>query len=428
VKLDDSAIRNMKWLEGASVETMTRVVDTLYRVHALIAAIPDLDELLEKIMDESRKVAQAEASALLLFDAKTEELYFQVALGDSGDQESLKRLVRLKLGQGIAGAAAAERKSINVADAQSDKRFFSDADATSDFHTRNLLAVPMVDHDSLIGVIEVVNKENGDAFSPLDMRVLEMFAALAASAITNARLVKEQIRTARLAAVGQAVTSLSHYTKNIVTGLRSSADLIEMGLNAGNIDILRKSFPVFRRSTNRISHFVQDMLSFSKPRVPSRESCTLKEIVDDAQETFALFFEQRKIALEIALQNEDAPLFVDRQGIYRCLLNLITNAADAVPEANGRLRIVGTVDDGFVVIESHDNGPGVPEPEYNRIFDPFYSTKGSKGTGLGLAITRKVIEEHGGNVGIEKSPDGGALFRITVPAGEAPPKDEGPFA
>lgn len=407
---------DFKWLEQADPVAMARVVGALHRVHSLIAAIADLDVLLERISEESRGVADAEAASVMLYDADTDELYFHVALGESGDQETLKREIRLKSGQGIAGAAAASRKSIAVEDAANDPRVFKDADAASGFATRNLLAVPMLDKDNLVGVLEVVNKTGGGAFSEMDLRVLEMFSAVAATSVSNARLIEARVENERMAAIGLAMAGLSHYTKNIVSGLNSSADLIDMGLEKENLDVLRRAWPVLKRSTKRISNFVQDMLSFSKPRIPLRERCTIKSIVEEAHETFAELFVQRDVAVIIDLDDAPDSVNVDPQGIYRCLLNLLSNAADAVPPDGGQIFIYGcAAAGGGVELRVEDNGSGVHAEEREQIFAPFYSTKGSKGTGLGLAVTRKIVEEHGGSITLDAAPTGGACFRILLP-------------
>lgn len=412
--------QSIPWLAEASHEELARIVEALHRCHVLIAAMPDLDRLLPRILEESRVVARAEASSLMLFDNATQELYFHVALNERGGEAGLES-VRLKLGQGIAGAVALSRKPELVNDAQNDPRFFRGADAATQFHTRNLLAVPMIDRENLIGVVEVLNKPGDESFTTMDMHVLEMFSSLAATAVSNARLIEEQIRNERLAAIGHAVTALSHHTKNIVTGLTSSVELIDMGLSAGNIEVLKKTFPVFRRSTKRISHFVQDMLSFSKPREPVREPCRLGEILDDAKENFAELFAQRNIAVDVSLRDLNESIYVDTAGLFRAFLNLMTNAADAAPDQNGAIRVdAWRRDDGDIEITFSDNGPGVPDVDKERIFETFYSTKGSKGTGLGLAVTKKAIEEHGGTIHVEDAPGGGALFRVRLPF-TAPP-------
>lgn len=406
------------WLEDATHEEMARAVEAMYRVHKLIRAITDLDALLEYISQESQRVAGAEASSIILYDPDVGDLYFHTALGDYSSSETLKREIRLKLGEGIAGVAAAERRSVVADNAQQDDRFFRSADRATNFTTRNVLAVPMVDHEELIGVLEVINKVGDGGFTLLDVRVMEMFSTLAATSISNARLVKDRIATERLAAIGQAVTGLSHYTKNIVSGMSSSAELIETGLRQGNLELLAKTWPVFRRSTQRISHCVQDMLSFSKPRKPCREPFSLRQLLDEAYESYAELFSKRGVEVTITCANVPDTILAEPASLYRSLLNLLANAADAAPDTGGRIAVRATgLPSGILEIVVEDNGPGVPEALEERIFDPFFSTKGAKGTGLGLAITRKVVEEHGGQLQLRKSSLGGAAFHITLPAG-----------
>ena len=177
----------MPWLHAASREETSRVVEALYRLHRLTTALTDLDTLLNRISNEAKTVAGAEAASVILYDAVRNELYFHTALGDSGDQDALKREVRLTLEQGIAGATARERRSFNVTDAQSDPRFFRDADEASQFDTRTLLATPMLDRGELVGVLEVLNKVDGGTFTDFDMRVMEMFSSLAAAAVVSDR-------------------------------------------------------------------------------------------------------------------------------------------------------------------------------------------------------------------------------------------------
>ena len=408
---------NQPLLKEHSAEELGRILDALHRVHRLLGALTDLETLLSRIAEESRHVARAEASSVMLYEPASEELFFRVAIGESGDQDTLKRTVRLKLGQGIAGTTAQTRKSIVVHDAQQDGRFFAGADAAIQFKTRSLLAVPMIDRDTLVGVLEVVNKLGEETFSDLDVQVMEMFSALAATAVTNARLIEEKIRTERLALIGQAVTTLSHHTKNIVTGLSSSADLIDMGLKSGNIAVLNSGWPIFKRSTKRISNFVQDMLSFSKPRIPRREPCDPVTLIREAAETFSELFVKKQVELRMDTSGVTESAWLDAEALDRALLNLLINSAEAVPEGTGRIEISArTMQDGALEIIVSDNGMGIPEANRGKIFDPFFSTKGSQGTGLGLAVTRKIAEEHGGSVTVSDSPEGGALFRIVLPA------------
>lgn len=402
-------------LDDVPPEELRRIVLALYRVHHLVAVITDLDTLLCRIMEESKRVAQAEACSLMLFDEARNELFFKVALGEAGDHDALKK-TRLKLGEGIAGSAAETRTTIVVEDAPKDARFLASVDQATHFKTRNLLAVPLLDHDRLLGVVEVLNKLGGGSFTPADQYVMEMFSSLASSVVANAYLIERNLMSERLAAIGQAVAGLSHHTKNILTSMNASTDLIDHGLTTGSDDLLHRGWPILKRSVRRISNLVEDMLSFSKARVPVREMCDVHQLFDDVRQSFSDLMTKRQIQLDVDIRPGTAAACVDARGVHRCLLNLLVNAADAVTDGCGMIQMrAATTESGALLMEVEDNGPGIDDSIAATVFDPFFSTKGSGGTGLGLAVTQKIVHEHAGTITLGRGALGGAVFCILLP-------------
>lgn len=413
---------NLSWFTNVPPEDMRRIGDALYRVHYLMAHLTDLDTLLERIMSEGKEVARAEACSLMLYDPQSEELYFEVAMGETGNQQALKQQFRLKLNEGIAGAAARTRSSINVPDVERDPRFCRAPDDTIQFTTRSLVAVPLVDRDTLIGVIEVINKRDSDAFSESDLRVMEIFSSVAGTAIANARLIEENMRAERLAAIGEAVAGLSHYTKNLVNGLTTSVELMEQSLEQEQYEVLKRGWNILKRSTRKIAHVVEDMLAFSKPREPECKPVRLERLMEEVMDTLWALTNAKSIDLRLDLDGVTAPVYGDHQTLYRGLLNLVVNAADAVPKENGAVRLrAWTRPDGGTTLAVEDNGPGVPPELRQKVLEPFFSTKGSNGTGLGLAVTHKIVLEHEGKLAVEDNAEGGARFRIELPP---PPANE----
>ncbi len=403
------------WLDEATPDETRRIIDALSRVYLLIANVTDLDTLLESIMEESKEVASAEACSLLLFDEAKNDLYFHVALGESGDQGRLKQFIRLKLGEGIAGSAARDRQSINVREVSDDSRFYKAADKVSQFESRSILAVPLLNQEDLVGVLEVVNKRGGGSFSDFDQRILEMFSSIVATVLTNANLIEENLRSERLAAIGTAVAGMSHFTKNIITGMQGSAELIDQALAQDNMRFIETAWPILKRSVERITGVVEDMLTYSKPRKPAYIACLIGDILDEVRDTFKGRLDQKKVLCSIDASGAADAVELDSQGLYRCLLNLVSNAADAAPEKDGEICVVARIDNDELIVEVSDNGPGVPEELLETIFEPFISTKGSRGTGLGLAVTQKIIAEHHGTITVHPSDLGGACFRVVVP-------------
>lgn len=404
------------WLETLAPENMRRTVDALYRVHKLNALVTDVDTVLDQILTESRQVADAEGCSLLLCEQDADTLFFYRAYGEEGDPEALKGRVRLKPGEGIAGEVAAQHESIIVNDAESDPRVYREAEQISQVSVRTLLAVPMLRDGVLVGVLELINKRGPGGFTEADQHIMEVFSTLAASAIMTARLVEENIRAARLAAVGQAVAGMSHYTKNILAGLHGSIELIDEGLDSGDEEVLKRGWDVLKRSAERLSNVVEDMLAYSKDRTPTIMRADLKAIIREVVESFQLLSHRKRPQLTVNADTLPELISIDSRGMHRALLNLMNNAGDAIPDTHGKVELTAYCDDGDgLVVEVHDNGPGIPAADVPKIFDPFYSTKGSGGTGLGLAVTKKIVTEQAGTLRVERSPLGGAAFHIRIP-------------
>lgn len=248
-------------------DTNDRLIDALYRIVRTIQNVEDLQVLLRAIMEESKSLLNCDASSLFLYDEEKNDLYFEVVVGGAkGVQE-----IRVPMGEGIVGAAAKDNNTHIVQDTAADTRHFKKVDTSSGFVTRNLVATPMIRDGKLIGVLEVLNKNDSKPFDEMDAKVLEIMAEHAAAAIVKAKLIQQNIQAQRLAAMGTATASLAHYIKNILTQLKGSASLIDMGLQAENLDLLSQSWPIMRRSTDKIGKLVQDMLAISREREPERK-------------------------------------------------------------------------------------------------------------------------------------------------------------
>ncbi len=154
-----------------------------------------LKKLLDEIIFASKQLLQAEASSLLLYNKEDKQLHFHTVTGDKG--KTIKSQ-SIKLGVGIAGWAAKNKKPIIIGDCYKDSRFNKEFDLKSGFRTRNMICVPMVRKKELIGVIQTMNKKGKEAFTAEDLKLFEALAAQCAVAIDNARLIELEIRSAEI--------------------------------------------------------------------------------------------------------------------------------------------------------------------------------------------------------------------------------------
>jgi Nif-specific regulatory protein len=158
---------------------------TLIEINAsLNSNYKDVHSLLSQIMESATRLSDAEASSLLLLDKEKNELYFEVALGDKGTE--VKKYT-VKIGEGIAGWAAQNNKSLIVNDAANDKRHLSNIGEEINYTSKTIMAVPMCIKNDCIGVLEVINKKNNGDFTQEDIEWLEIFANQAALALINAK-------------------------------------------------------------------------------------------------------------------------------------------------------------------------------------------------------------------------------------------------
>ena len=243
------------------------------------------------------------------------------------------------------------------------------------------------------------------------------------------RLVEEKtsklVESERMAAVGQTVAALTHAIKNITSGLTGGMFVLEKGIELDNRQYLTQGLHMVKGNVARIKEMAMDLLNYSTDREPDY---ALGDPNQPAREVFDLmqsYAEKNGIALSLELDPALTEAWFDPRGIHRALLNLVTNAFDACMDLRrtskaGIVTIRSLKPEGWALeYEVEDNGCGMDEETRARIFQGFFSTKGSKGTGLGLMITGKIIDEHGGDIEVVSTEGEGTTVRIRLPKGDS---------
>ncbi len=235
------------------------------------------------------------------------------------------------------------------------------------------------------------------------------------------RLEKELVQSERLAAVGQTVSGLAHYVKNILIGLKGGSYVVDVGIKKNNTEKLKTGWTTIKRNIKRVGDLTQDLLTYSKQREPEFKACSPNEIVTDVLDLISDVAKTNGVTISKNLEKELTEVVADPQTIHRSLLNLVNNAIDACLEDEDTskkhiVEVKSYVDTnnyfGFEVI---DNGCGMDKDTQKQLFNPMFSSKGGKGTGLGLLVTGKLIQEHNGVIETVSSPGVGSTFTITLP-------------
>lgn len=232
------------------------------------------------------------------------------------------------------------------------------------------------------------------------------------------RLEQQRLEAERLAAVGQTVAGLAHSIKNLLMGLEGGMYMVDTGIRRGDADRLVNGWEILKRNFEKTTALVKDFLSFAKGRLPELELTDPNVLARNIVELYRDAALKQGVALLLEACPEVREAMLDPRGMETCLTNLVSNGIDAAttPKQRGGRVVVRTREEGGeLVFEVADNGCGIDQEIKSKIFTTFFTTKGGKGTGLGLLTTRKIVQEHGGQVEMKSLPGQGSTFRIRLP-------------
>lgn len=227
------------------------------------------------------------------------------------------------------------------------------------------------------------------------------------------------IRTERLASVGRLAAGLAHEIGNPIAAILSFQELL---LDGELDDEQREFLERMKRETERVHRILRDLLDFARPTARTEDedkTASVREVVD---QVVALVRPQKalnEVALSVDLDESLPAVAMHPERLEQVLLNLILNAADAVPRPDGHITVEAEADESSVRITVEDDGGGIAPSVRERLFEPFVTTKDvGQGTGLGLAVCRGLIEATGGTITVEDGTEG-ARFVLTLPRVEA---------
>ena len=219
------------------------------------------------------------------------------------------------------------------------------------------------------------------------------------------------IRSERFAAIGEAASYLSHEIRNPLMVIGGLAGLIEESLS--DDDTNRVNLEVIQREIGRLESMLTNVTDFTRPSRLKRELLDINSTIKNAMTLMENDLRNRKINHEQSLDGDLPIISFDPEKIKQVLINLLKNAAEAMPNG-GKLVISSWREDGYVKVSFADSGVGILAEIAEKIFNPFFTTK-KKGTGLGLAVSRRIMEDHGGDISLQSKKGKGTRAVISLP-------------
>lgn len=386
-------------------------------------------------------------------DAKVEGRYIPVVVRHREaplDPEEAK----IHVSRTILSHVILRGEGVLSSNAMTDPRF-AKGDSVQRMHIRSAICSPIRFREKTYGAIYIDSSMANYTFTPEQLALMNAIGQHAGLALANTDLYQEKLQAERLAAIGETVATLSHSIKNILQGLRGGADVVEMGLTKDDLKIAKGGWPIMKRNLDRIISLAVNMLAFSRQRKVELELTSIGPVLEDCAELLENLTKNRQVALILDIDSEVPPVPLDPPMIHQTLMNLLTNAVEAVPAGDGAVTVrvnfrpaaqpkpetkpessrtrVGAMmkptppsaarntqpkrplEGPYVEVAVIDNGPGIPKSKQPWVFQPFHTTKGVRGTGLGLAVAKRVADQHHGLLLLDSEEGKGATFRLLLP-------------
>jgi signal transduction histidine kinase/pSer/pThr/pTyr-binding forkhead associated (FHA) protein len=400
-------------------------LSVMYETTQAVSHILDLDQLLEKILELVFNSIPADHGCIMIREMSGTQ-FEPHSVRFRSDSDSNQKMT---VSRTIMDWVLQQKQGVLISDASQDHRFASGNSITR-FNIREVICVPMKGRHETHGVLfldTVINTKQLAAQGKTDVepKLTEDHLALAiaiahqaAMAVEETRYHQAMVSAERLAAVGQAIAALSHHIKNIMQGVVFGSDMVRAALNEKDDALMKKGWKLVEKNQGKIHDLVLDMLSISKDREPAVEMMDLNSVVAETIDIVQGRAEQNNVKLEVRLSPSLPRVPADPDGVNKALLNIVSNAIDAVEDMEAPYVGVQTLmepGNQWIRIVVLDHGPGIAPEKINEIFRPFVSTKGSKGTGLGLPVSRKIFREHGGDITVESKPGKGSKFILRLP-------------
>jgi signal transduction histidine kinase len=406
-----------------SVEQLT----ALGEVSRAVSSTLHVETVLDTIVSRASQLAGAAGCSIYEYDEAAEQFELRATHNDDTEFVEALRAVPLRKGEGIMGRAAEMREPIQIPDITQAGAYESSVrDTLIRFGYRALLAVPLLREDQIIGSLSFNRKAAGE-FPPEVVDVLKTFATQSALALQNARLFREIAdKSAQLEAASrhksEFLANMSHELRTPLNAIIGFSEVLTERmfgeLNEKQDEYLRD----IHASGQHLLSLINDILDLSKIEAGrmelERSDFDLPNAIENALILVRERASRRGIRLGSAIEERLGVISGDERKVKQVLLNLLSNALKFTPEG-GQVDVRARLSNGVAEVSVTDTGVGIAHEDQEAVFEEFRQVGGAEkraeGTGLGLALSRKFIELHGGQIGVESQIGAGSTFTFRLP-------------
>jgi signal transduction histidine kinase len=392
------------------------LIDALTGMATAITSELALDDVLDRALSMAMAATRAKEASLWLVDVQTNELFLEA---ERGIRDARIRRMRLPVSDPLVNEVLTNDKPLRT----SRKPEGDLVKIKTGYLVEALMYVPLRFGDQMLGVIAVVHREPGKAFSPHDEKILTVLAGFVATAIHNSRLYERVLENDRMK--GDIIQNISHELRTPLTYIVGYIGLI-LDEKEKLSDEHRTYLELVQLQTDRLVWLIRNAVALRSPdEIASRAGLT--DVVETLRQAVAgteLEALKQSITVSLSVNGDLPPVAVNQMALMQVLDNLLSNALKFTPKG-GRIELGAkrAPEGDHVIFSVSDTGIGISEEDQKRIFERFYQVSGGMsrqftGVGLGLAVCKAIVEAYGGRIWVESAKGEGATFLFTVPVAE----------
>ncbi len=399
----------------------TKILARLLEVTRSLGTLVDLETYIRSIFSAAAELTGSESASLMEYDETARELYYKFV---PWFQRETINFVKIPLDESAAGWVFLHNQPLTIDDVTKDDRHYSKTDEMFGIVTRSLLGVPLLLHGKPVGVLEVINKTDGN-YTGDDIAILESLASLAMIAMQNDLLEGNTVSS-------QKESRDLDQLKNEFIAITSHELRTPLGLILGHATFLRElvgdeheeQMDSIIRNAVRLKEIIESLSSVENHQTGSarirQRRVSIARIIEDVSASFRDIAFQKGVALNVEVSRGD-DLFVNADAGKTAIVlsNLVKNAI-TFTNKDGYVTIRGERQPDFIKVTVEDNGVGIPAKDLQYVFERFYQveshlTRKNGGMGLGLSVAKVMIELHDGRIWAESTEGIGSTFTFILP-------------
>ena len=403
------------------IQRKTRKIAQLVEISAILNSTLKPDLLLQNILESAADLLECSVISILLYDEREKKLRFAATTSVNIDQ---LEQIPVPLNNSLAGTIYTENRHLVINNTKDDPRHYDEVADETGLQVDSLLGVPMRIKDRVTGVIEALNKEEGD-FTDFDVSLLLVIASQAAISMHNAQLIqdlqKANIELSQADKLKRDLMSVaSHELRTPLGNILGYATLLHEDASEENKPLAASILKASSKLRAVLDDIANMNLLYAGEADLDYSTTTLQKVIDFAREEVLVTVDREDHTVEYNLPEEPVVLKIDMPKMCVVFVNLLLNAIRFTP-VDGEIILSVEEQKDQVMISITDTGRGINQESLEKIFEVFYQeddhmTRRYGGLGLGLSIARELVQLHGGSIWAESEGLGeGATFKIVLP-------------